>query len=263
MLGLLATATRTLTQGLLHLLFPGACWVCRQPLPPGADGFCAPCRHALTTDPHPTCPCCAATVGPYAHLADGCPACRTERFAFEQVVRFGSFHEGPWKEIIHRLKHHTGDGLAEVLGGLWARHAEPRLRPLSAELVIPVPLHWLRRLWRGYNQSQPLAQALASRLGLPCRPHLLRRIRATPEQKKQSPTDRRIHLAGAFEAQPHPDLHGRKVLLVDDVMTTGSTASDAARALRRAGAAAVIVAVLARADRSTTTTSPSWSFPQP
>jgi ComF family protein len=179
-------------------------------------------------------------------LSDGCPACRKERFAFEKVVRLGSFHDGIWKEVIHRLKHFTGDGLAEAVGDLWASHSELRLRELGAQLVIPVPLHWRRRLRRGYNQSEPLAYSLALKLRLPCRPRLLQRIRATPDQKGQSAADRRANVKGAFQARPHAALVGKKVLLVDDVMTTGSTANEAARALRQAGAAPVIVAVLTR-----------------
>jgi ComF family protein len=249
MLGPLAAAVHTVKQGLLHLLFPGVCWVCQRPLPSDCAHFCPDCHRALTTDPHAACPRCAGTIGPFTHVADGCPGCRQESFAFDRVLRLGPY-EDMLKEVILRLKHNSGEGLAEVLGDLWAVHAEPHLRTCAAHVVIPVPLHWRRRLWRGYNQSQPLAQALARRLGHPCRPRLLRRIRATPEQKGQTAADRRANVRGAFEARPGPELRGKTVLLVDDVLTTGTTASEAARALRRAGAAAVQVAVLARADRS-------------
>jgi predicted amidophosphoribosyltransferase len=173
----------------------------------------------LTTDPYPTCPYCAGTVGPFANVDNGCTACRGERFVFERVVRLGNF-DGLLRDVIYRLKHHAGEGLAEVLGRLWASHAEAKLRELGINLVIPVPLHWWRRLRRGYNQSEPLARSLASRLGVPSRPGLLRRIRATPPQRGQTPTDRRQNLAGAFRARPHAELSGKTVLLVDDVLTT-------------------------------------------
>jgi ComF family protein len=146
------------------------------------------------------------------------------------------------------MKHAAGEGLAESLGLLWAEHAGQRLRSAGATVVIPVPLHWRRRWSRGYNQSEALARMLATRLALPCRPRWLRRIRNTPQQTQQTPSARSENVRGAFAARPGSPLAGQTVLLVDDVMTTGSTAGEAARALRAAGAGRVVVAVLARAQ---------------
>jgi ComF family protein len=146
------------------------------------------------------------------------------------------------------MKHRSGELLAEVVGALWAEQTEARLREVRADIVVPVPLHWRRRLARGYNQSEALARAVADRLGLPCRPSLLRRVRHTPQQTQQSPAGRRDNVRGAFAARLGRAFAGKSILLVDDVMTTGSTASEAARALREDGAARVVVAVLARAQ---------------
>jgi predicted amidophosphoribosyltransferase len=143
------------------------------------------------------------------------------------------------------MKHTSGEGIAEVLGNLWAEHAGPQLRALGAGVVIPVPLHWWRRLARGYNQSETLARSLATALHLPCHPRWLRRVRATPKQTQQTPAGRWDNVRGSFRARPRAALRGVSVLLVDDVLTTGGTASEAARALRAAGAARVVVAVLA------------------
>jgi ComF family protein len=145
------------------------------------------------------------------------------------------------------MKHETGAGLAERLGELWAAHAQGRLRAIQAEAIVPVPLHWWRRWQRGYNQSEALADALATHLGIPCQRGWLRRIRLTLQQTQQTPHARRRNVRGAFRASNDCALRGRSILLVDDVLTTGSTASEAARALRKAGAAQVTVAVLARA----------------
>jgi ComF family protein len=160
-------------------------------------------------------------------------------------LRLGSY-EGLLREVILRLKHLSGDGLAELLGELWAEHADAKLRDVHANAIVPVPLHWRRRWKRGYNQSLALARGLAARLRVPCRPSWLRRIRHTPEQTQQTPNARRGNVRGAFRA-PAKILPGHTILLVDDVMTTGSTAHEAATALRNAGATRVIVAVLARA----------------
>jgi ComF family protein len=236
---------RAILQGVLHLLYPGACHVCDVPLPPGAGPFCPNCRGALTVDPHAQCPRCAGTVGPFAQVSEGCPHCRSMSFPFDKVIRLGPY-EGRLREVILRMKHSSGEPLAELVGETWAEFSEARLRALGADLVVPVPLHWRRRWWRGYNQSEALARPLARRLGWPCQPSGLRRIRNTPLQPSQSPLARLENVRGAFLARGRV-LAGRTVLLVDDVLTTGGTASEAARALRRAGAKSVVVAVLARA----------------
>jgi ComF family protein len=244
MLRYLGALGRELGRGWLQILYPGVCAACGRSLPSDQKDFCTVCRAALTADPHPACPHCAGTVGPFAHVEGGCSRCRDSRFPFERALRLGPY-EGLLRELILRLKHHTGESLAEALGDLWAEHSGPRLRELGAEVIVPVPLHWRRRWTRGYNQSETLARALATGLRLPCRPGWLRRIRHTPIQPLQSPAGRRDNVRGAFRARPGAGLRGQAVLLVDDVMTTGSTCSEAARALRQAGAGRIVVAVLA------------------
>jgi ComF family protein len=194
----------------------------------------------------PTCPRCAGTVGPFTNRSDRCLHCRQESFAFESVIRLGPY-DGPWREAALRLKHHTGEGLAELLGELWAERCRPQVAAVGAACVVPVPLHWWRRWRRGYNQSAALAHGLAAALGLPCRPRWLRRVRHTPAQHLLPRSARRDNLRGAFRASASARVRGATVLLVDDVMTTGSTAHEAAAALRKKGAARVVVAVLCRA----------------
>jgi ComF family protein len=236
----------SLLRGLLHLLYPGACGVCDQPLPPDVDHFCAGCRSALTSDAGPTCPRCAATVGPFVHLPGNCTHCHNSTLHFETVLRLGTY-EGLLREVVLRLKHASGEGLAELVGELWAAHAEPALRAAGTTVVVPVPLHWRRRWTRGYNQSEALARALAGRLGVPCQPRSLVRVRNTPKQALQTAASRQANVRNAFRALSQRGLAGQSVLLVDDILTTGNTASEAARMLRGAGAARVVVAVLARA----------------
>jgi ComF family protein len=241
------TVPRELGRGLLQILFPAVCSACHCPLTIDQAGFCEPCRTALTIDPHSVCPRCASTVGAFVHLDAGCARCRDDSYHFERAIRLGPY-DGLLREVILRLKHAHGESLAETLGDCWAAHAEPRLREIRADYVVPVPLHWRRRWVRGYNQSETLAQALAARLDIPFRPRWLRRIQNTPSQVQQTPTNRRQNTRGAFVAHKRTELVGKTVLLVDDVLTTGSTASEAARAVRGAGAARVVVAVLAHSQ---------------
>ena len=241
---MLARWGRELLRGLRDLVYPGLCAACDSPLTPDAEDFCPGCAARITADPHRICPRCCSPVGPFAEIEGGCPRCRDTAFHFESARRLGPY-DGLLRDLILCLKHHTGEATAEALGRLWARHAEARFRETGAAVVVPVPLHWWRRWRRGYNQSEALAEALAAALGLPCRPGWLKRVRATPRQALQSPSVRRQNVRGAFRASAFATLKGQTVLLVDDVLTTGSTCSDAARALREAGAARVVVAVLA------------------
>jgi ComF family protein len=238
-------AGRQLTQGALQLIFPAVCAACERSLGPEERHFCPKCRSLLTTDPFPTCPRCAASVGPHAAVQDGCTLCRDSPFQFEKVIRLGPY-EDLLRELILRMKLGTGETLAELLGDLWAESARSRLQEIGADVVIPVPLHWWRRFRRGYNQSEALSYRLAAGLRLPCRPGWLRRIRHTPQQTSQTREQRKENVRGAFRARPWARLCGKVVLLVDDVLTTGTTCNEAARALRAAGATRVIVAVLAR-----------------
>jgi ComF family protein len=237
---------RDLGRGLLHLVYPGLCHLCGQPLPPGPGSVCAPCRDALLGDTSPTCPRCAATIGPFANTSGGCTHCRDDAFSFESVIRLGPYDD-PWRSAVLRLKHQAGEGLAELIGELWGENRQAEFTAVQANAIVPVPLHWWRRWRRGYNQSAALAHGLASVLGLPCQTGWLRRVRHTPAQSLLPRGTRRNNVRGAFRASRRAVLRGATVLLVDDVMTTGTTAHEASAALRRAGAARVIVAALCRA----------------
>jgi ComF family protein len=233
-------------QGLAHLIFPGHCLICGSAIPPATDGLCFPCNQALTTDISPTCPRCAATVGPYAAAVDGCIHCRPHKLAFDVARRLGPYR-GPLREIVLRMKRPMGEGLAGLVAQRWVDRDAVWFSGLQLQAIVPVPLHWRRHLIRGYNQSAALARALAVRLGVPIRTRWLRRIRHTPQQVGQSIAQRKENVHGAFRSRAN--LAGRVLLLVDDVMTTGATASEAARALKQSGARFVAVAALARAEQ--------------
>src|SRR5579875_832062 len=239
---------RHLLRGTAHLIYPSCCLLCGQPLPGDQTHFCSLCHRELFTDPDATCPRCAGTVGPFAVIDGRCTACRKETFVFEQVLRLGRY-DGLLREVILRLKNQRGESLAELLGEYWAREAASRFQALHCDVLVPVPLHWRRRWQRGYNQSAALCRGLATYLGVPYQPSWLRRVRHTPRQtSRPTPAERKANVRGAFQARRGVPLAGRSVLLVDDVMTTGATASEAARALRAGGASRVVVAVLARAQ---------------
>jgi ComF family protein len=129
---------------------------------------------------------------------------------------------------------------------MFAESRGESLKSAEIDLVAPVPLHWWRKWIRGYNQSEAVARELAEALQVTFAPRALRRVRWTPQQVQPTREARRENVKDAFQVSKGARLAGKAVLLVDDVMTTGSTLSEAARMLRNAGADRVVVAVLAR-----------------
>jgi ComF family protein len=223
---------------LLHAL-PTQCAICRDW---GDDRVCAPCRQRFGT-PVTRCESCALRV------PDGVARCgecvKTPPPYARTLTAFDYAH--PWDGLIANLKFHAAldlaSALARCLTDAWAASAGPR-----PELLLPVPLSSERLRERGYNQAWEIARRIARRLNCDTDAGLLLRIKDTPHQLAL-PIERRAgNVRGAFAVEParRSELLGRSVTLVDDVMTTGATASEMAQVLRQAGAAEVNVWVLAR-----------------
>ena len=151
---------------------------------------------------------------------------------------------GPIQRAIHYLKYRHGYALAEPLGELMAEYWQKH--PLPADVIVPVPLHPSRLRARGYNQAALLVWALARRIGLPVDEEALFRVRATASQMRLKAGDRRRNVQDAFYCPPSR-MDGRRVLLIDDVCTTGATLEACADVLRAGGARAVWALTLARA----------------
>jgi len=164
--------------------------------------------------------------------------------SFNQAI--SPFHyEGVAKELIAQLKYQSRLSLVPFLGQILTETVLRRLGPDPADAVVPVPLHPVRLRERTFNQAQFLAQRLADNLRLPCRRNLLIRRKATHPQADLSRGERRANVEGAFALAPDPLIRSARLLLVDDVFTTGSTANACAKILKQAGAAQVTVVALA------------------
>ncbi|HZT30953.1 MAG TPA: ComF family protein [Bryobacteraceae bacterium] len=209
--------------------------VCRdclhEPAPLAAEYFCVSCRTPF--------------LNRFPLDAEGrCALCRSGLWGFDAAWCYGAY-EGKLRELIHLFKYGRIRTLARPLGDLLS-NALPRDQRF--DLVVPVPLHWRRRWRRGFNQSELLAREIARRCGLPVR-RLVRRRRSTRTQAGLSNSARRENVAGAFSMYRAAGSQGRRILLVDDVMTTGATAGACAMVLKRAGARYVGLLTLARVDR--------------
>lgn len=220
-----------LAQTLADLLSPPRCAAC------GARGawLCPPCAGAL---PRPRPPLCARCGLP---LADAwCPGCARPGWALH-ALRVAADFTPPLRAMVHRLKYRHGRHLAAPLGALLAEVY--RSLDAGGAPLVAVPLHAERERARGYNQAALLARALAAQVDRPCL-SLLVRVRATPPQVGLSAVERWRNVAGAFAATT--PLDGARLVLVDDVATTGATLNAAAAALRAAGARWVGGIALAR-----------------
>jgi len=231
-------------------LYPPSCPHCDTPLERaddagGGDRLCETCLDELRPDARDSCACCGAPVGPYLNWSPGCHYCRNDRFAFDSVVRYGVY-DGALRNACLRIKHRCGIRLTFCLADLLWDSANREMLATNAAAVAAVPRHWSQALSRDHYAAETLAAALARRMDVPFRGDVLRKLRRTARQSSLLPNERRTNLRGAFAAELSEDLRGATLLLVDDVLTTGSTAHQSARALRNAGAGRVVVAVIAR-----------------
>jgi ComF family protein len=176
--------------------------------------------------------------------AGRCALCRRGLRGFDAAYSFG-FYEEELRELIHVFKYGRVQTLAKPLGRFLAS-ALPREQ--TFDVIVPMPLYWRKRWRRGFNQAALLARELARRTHIPVS-NALRRVKDTAAQAGLTNAKRRRNVSGAFRARNKTALPGQRVLLIDDVLTTGATAASCARALRAAGARQVTLLTLARADR--------------
>jgi ComF family protein len=231
-------------------------------------------RFALGVVYPPTCIACAAATGEPHTLCARCwsemrfierPFCERLGTPFEvdlgvallspaaiadppvfRRARAVARYDETARRLVHRLKYGDRVELARALGAMMARAGAELL--IDADVIVPVPLHRSRLWWRRFNQAMALAGALSRTSGVPCDPFLLARVKRTRSQVGLTRTQRGDNLQGAFRvpADAKPHLANKRVLLVDDVVTTGATANACSRALLRAGAESVDVLSFAR-----------------
>jgi ComF family protein len=241
---------RWLVDGLVQLVYPGCCHLCGHYIPDLQHVFCDACRMALLTDSWTSCPLCAATIGLFANTEAGCIHCRKENFPFDAALRLGPYADR-LRELILQSKRPRGQFLAEVIAELWVERDRGRFEALGIDAVVPLPSHWRRRWSIGCYPVGALARRLARDLHLSYHPDWLVRTRWSGSQLGLPLAARRENVRDAFQVKKNVRLDGQTILLIDDVMTTGSTVREASRPLRRAGAARIIVAVLARTGGET------------
>lgn len=227
-------------RSILNVLYPPTCWLCRMRLQPLETVFCASCAQAFARQQDPLCQQCGTSLAGAYDARLLCRSCRRKPPAFRHA-RAPFRYVGFARDAIHLYKYQQCRSIGEWLTGHMAavaQHEEPLLGPFDC--ISPVPSYWLKRRLRGFDPASSLAQRLAERLRAPCIPSLLTKTRWTRSQTRLQISARRRNVRHAFAAT-RAARGVRRVLLVDDVLTTGATAHACARALQRAGVERVTV----------------------
>lgn len=233
---------------LLDFVLPPRCLACGAPIG-GDGGLCPACWRGLTFLSAPHCACCGLPFPFEAGAAALCGACLGDAPPFDRARAVLRYDEAS-RHLILAFKHgdrtHGGPAF-----GRWMRRAGAELLR-DADLLLPVPLHWTRLFARRYNQAALLAHAIRAAGGPPVAANWLLRRRRTPSQGHRNLAGRADNVRGAFALRRGRGVGGKRLVLIDDVFTSGATVAECAKVLRRAGAARIDVLTLARVVRART-----------
>lgn len=243
----LAEGFRRFRSALADALFPQACLGCRQVLFGDGRVWCDACLAAmLEATGQLYCPTCGRNAGPYEVVAGRCGRCSLERFAYGGLVRVAAY-EGVMRAMIRQYKFAGQQRLDQALGGFLAAAVEGAPWRGGLEALVPVPSHWSVRRRRGFFSTGAVSREAAGVLGLDSVDLLVRPQRGR-SQIGLSKTDRLTNVRGMFALRRGACVEGRTLCVVDDVMVTGATLHENVRVLKKAGARAVYVAILAKVD---------------
>jgi ComF family protein len=228
------------------LLLPPQCARCHCDLTTSQPiALCDDCQNVLTgSDSY--CRQCGTNRLRYSWDVTSCPRCQAAKFRFDSVIPLGRYRED-LRDAILEMKRPAGESLSAAVARLLAAHRERALRDFDADCLIPIPMYWGRRIWRGANSPQVLAEELSRIIGIPALPRALTRSRNTLPQKDLGHTERFRNVRGAFSLSGGYGLRDARVLVVDDIMTTGATCSEVSKVLKKGGVRAVCAVVVGRA----------------
>jgi ComF family protein len=230
----------------LGFLYPAVCQLCqREPASPDLGFVGEQCRRGVRRIELPYCRRCGLPAGGVVSIPYRCANCAGVALHFAWA-RSAVAAQGVVLDVIHRYKYVHETWFEPFLAGLLCAAAVPVLRGGRWHGLVPVPLDPVREREREFNQAERLCAHLSRATGIPVLGGVLRRVRATPPQASLGRQDRMRNAVGAFACRSRPGLRGARLVLVDDVLTTGATTSDCARALRQAGVFEVVVWTVAR-----------------
>jgi ComF family protein len=234
-----------LFQAAVSLLYPATCAICRKHVRAG-EYLCDGCEAKVIRIVPPFCDRCSEPFEGFINNAFTCVNSAHRNIHFEAAVA-AYRGRGIVRDVIHEFKYNRQTHLRHLVAR-WLRAAldDERLRDCKFDVIVPVPLHPARQRERGFNQAALLAELLSAHTSISCR-LLLERVRYTTTQTALDRSERMENLHNVFRLRKNAGVRGLRVLLIDDVLTTGSTLSECARVLKRSGACPVHAATAARA----------------
>lgn len=239
------TTIGRLPHDLIDLLFPPSCLCCQRPIDHSQSFLCAECIPTLSLIDH-ACLRCGAPLPKVVPETNGCLRCQGRSWSFKRAVAVGPYY-GQLQKLVIAMKKLRHEATTLYFGRLLAARLLATGVASELDLIIPVPSHWWRRLMRKVSTAEVLAEAVSRELHIPWSQQLVRRTRYTPKQGMMRAAERKANVQGAFLAKIPSRWQGARILLIDDVLTSGSTANEVSRALLHAGAKEVVVGAIARA----------------
>lgn len=234
----------------LDLFYPRFCLHCNRSLNHVQELYiCGSCKQHISYVGDAHCSRCGAILGPYATSAaqEGCGLCKKKDFSFNGIT-FIAYYEGVMRTLIHKFKYARQKFLFRMLNDMIMMQGKLEKIVSNVDIIVPVPLYWLKKMQRGFNQSELLSVGIQRRFSKPLSTNNLCRIKSTLSQTQLSKGQRQMNVRNAFFVKDPALFKGKKILLVDDVLTTGVTASECSKKLKEAGAESVHVFILALAD---------------
>lgn len=235
--------SNVLLETLSSLVFPVECEICGQALIPNPPlGICENCAEDIQRIPPPHCEGCGRTlIGQNTRCAE----CQKESYAFDRAFAC-ALYEGPMRELIHTYKFKHRKYLKHFFIRMAEEFIRSNIRFADCEIMLPVPIGAHRSLERGFNQSELISTEIAKNLNLPHSSGNLIRIKSETAQSLLTKTDRKMNVKDAFSVRRPELFRSKNCLLIDDILTTGRTASECAKTLKESGAASVTILALAR-----------------
>ena len=235
-------------RAILDLIYPRYCLVCNASLNnTDRKALCSDCVTKITfINQDTSCPRCGLDLGPYVQIDTLCQECHAHPPRFAKAIAVAGY-DGVIREAIHKFKYAKERVLLDELSGLLIARWQGVSSILpQMDMIMPAPLYKKKLKERGFNQSQLLAERLSQATGIPLEIDNLIKTRPTPDQAGLDSVNRKKNLVDAFAVTNPKSIGGKNILLIDDVLTTGATASEISRTLKKAGAKGVYVLVLAR-----------------
>lgn len=234
---------------LLALLYPDVCQICRSQSATARESYiCSACktgRNGIQPMEPPFCDCCGLPFEGAITVTFECANCRDQQLHFRHA-RSAVAYTGVVKEVIHRYKYNHASWFEPLLSELLIHAAAPQIQPSDWDCIVPIPLHWAKLRGRTFNQAARLASRLSRSTNIPLNAKLLKRVQSTQTQTRLSRAERTENVKKAFAYKAKQPITGTRILLIDDVLTTGATASACAKLLKQNGAAIVDVWTVAR-----------------